>query len=235
MQRTAETELLDSPLSNSVSPTELAENLADIARLNRLMGTTRLLCHSAIALVPPGINACTVLDLGTGAADWPDAFVQFVGQRLPGLRVKIIAADLQPSILRTARQQYSTMHLLGADGTCLPFCSDSIDVIVCAQTFHHLAPEQAVGLLREVARVSRFGFVLFDLTRSGLAVPALKLLTRFVSRNRLTRHDGPLSVRRAYRPEEVLALIAAAGLNRTSFDIRHIRPFRWQGIYRHGP
>ena len=103
---------------------------------------------------------------------------------------------------------------------------------MCAQTLHHLTPVRAVDLLREMARVSRFGFVLFDLTRSRLAVTAVQILTTITSRNRLTRHDGPLSVRRAYQPKEVYALAIAAGLSQSTFHVRAVRPFRWLATYR---
>jgi hypothetical protein len=50
-----------------------------------------------------------------------------------------------------------------------------------------------------------------DLTRSRLAFFATWLYARLTTRSRLTRHDAPLSVRRAYRPAEALALAREAG------------------------
>ena len=47
------------------------------------------------------------------------------------------------------------------------------------------------------------------------AFPAYALVwlaTRVLARNRMSRHDGPLSVLRAYTPQEVRALCARAGL-----------------------
>jgi hypothetical protein len=38
------------------------------------------------------------------------------------------------------------------------------------------------------------------------------LATRVFTRHRFARHDGPLSVRRAYSPGELRSLAAAAGL-----------------------
>ncbi len=54
-------------------------------------------------------------------------------------------------------------------------------------------------LLRELRRVARLTPLVCDLRRSAVALAATWLWSR-TSRNRLTRHDAPLSVRRAYTP-----------------------------------
>jgi hypothetical protein len=50
-----------------------------------------------------------------------------------------------------------------------------------------------------------------DLVRSALAFAGTWLYANLTSRNRLTRHDAPLSVRRAYTPAEAVALARDAG------------------------
>jgi hypothetical protein len=49
------------------------------------------------------------------------------------------------------------------------------------------------------------------LRRSPVAFAAAWVWSRAASRNRLTRHDAPLSVRRAYTPGEVRSLARCAG------------------------
>ena len=41
-------------------------------------------------------------------------------------------------------------------------------------------------------------------------------MTHTVARGRYTRHDGPLSVRRAYTPAELVDLLGQAGLTPTA-------------------
>lgn len=231
MRRSSVSELLDMPSGGDVSPAELANNLADIARLNALTGNTRVLCQAACMLLPTAAASHTVLDVGTGAADWPPAFAAYLHSR-QSVPVQMIAADVNSAVLHYARQRLPAGQLIGADGTQLPLARGSVDIAVCAQTFHHLSPDQAADLLRELARVSRCGFIIYDLARSRPALIAVQTLTHLVSRNRLTRHDGPLSVRRAYRPDEVYAIAASAGLIRPAFTIWPVRPFRWLAIYR---
>ena len=66
--------------------------------------------------------------------------------------------------------------------------------------------------LGEAARLARHGVVVNDLVRSRLNWLGARLLLALTTRNRYTRHDGPLSVRRAYTKVELRALLAAAGL-----------------------
>ena len=63
-------------------------------------------------------------------------------------------------------------------------------------------------LLREMGRVARLGVVINDLDRSRIGWLGAWLIGHLLTRNRLTRHDAPLSVRRAYRPTEVVAIAA---------------------------
>jgi len=63
-----------------------------------------------------------------------------------------------------------------------------------------------------MGRVARRGIVINDLRRNRLAWLGAWLLSRLVTGNRYTRHDAPLSVRRAYTLAELTSLMAAAGL-----------------------
>jgi hypothetical protein len=50
-----------------------------------------------------------------------------------------------------------------------------------------------------------------DLRRSLVAYAAARAYVALLCRNRLTKHDAPLSVRRAYTPREALDLARRAG------------------------
>jgi len=52
-------------------------------------------------------------------------------------------------------------------------------------------------------------------------------MARSVWRNPITRHDGPLSVRRSYRAPEVKEMLWQAGLH--ARVQRHF-PFRWAAV-----
>ena len=85
-------------------------------------------------------------------------------------------------------------------------------------------------LLRELKRVARRAVVVTDLRRSRLAWVLIWLLTRVIWRSRIVRHDGPVSVGRAYTPREIAALARQAGLDGATVLRQPL--FRMAVIYR---
>lgn len=205
-------ELLDAP---GLSDALVAANLVDISRVNRWLGgvlITRRALAALLADAPP-TSAIAVLDVATGAADIPAALSPWLLRRWP--HAFIAATDLSPQIVRLAsRSANRAIGLAAADGLRLPFADASFDVVTCSLALHHFAPAAAVDLLRELRRVARRGVVVNDLVRSSLSYLFARLLGPLLSANPLTRHDGPLSVRRAYTRAELQGLLLAAGFPR---------------------
>jgi SAM-dependent methyltransferase len=202
-------ELLDGPLDD---PAALAANLRDLSRLNRLSGGARLSLQAARALGDAG----TILDVGTGAADIPAALLADARRRAVALEVT--ATDSRLEVLaaaRLVRPALATMPgltLAIADGRALPYADASFDLGHASMVVHHLDADEAVAFLRELRRVSRLGIVVNDLARGPHFWLATWLLTHTVAASRFTRHDGPLSVRRAWTRDEMVALLGQAGL-----------------------
>jgi ubiquinone/menaquinone biosynthesis C-methylase UbiE len=201
-------ELLDAP---GLADALVAANLADIARVNRWLGGSllaRLALAELLADRPLG-SGLALLDVATGSADIPRALRAWLARRF-GL-VTVVATDLSPQILRLAGHTPG-VNLAAADGMQLPFADRSFDLVACSLAVHHFAPAEAVALLRELGRVARAGVLVNDLVRSRLGYLGARLLGNALSSNPLTRHDGPLSVRRAYTRAELLELARSAGL-----------------------
>jgi 2-polyprenyl-3-methyl-5-hydroxy-6-metoxy-1,4-benzoquinol methylase len=209
------TELIDLP---GVTNAELAANLADMARVNRWVGGAWLTLRALERLVGnvPAGAALTLLDVATGGADIPQALSSWAKRR--GVHAHVIATDISPQIVQIAnhenkeQREKNVITFATADGTALPFSSGSVDVALCSFALHHLEPAQAITMLREMGRVARRGVIVNDLVRWRPAYWATWMGTRLLSRNRLTIHDGPLSVLRAYTLDEMHDLVAQAGL-----------------------
>jgi SAM-dependent methyltransferase len=95
------------------------------------------------------------------------------------------------------------------DARRLPFPDRSVDVVHTAAFFHHLGIEDAGRVLAEMCRVSRRLVLVNDLVRSWVAAGSIWVIGRGLSENRLIRHDGPLSVLKAFRPTELMSLARA--------------------------
>ena len=215
-------ELLDAAQHDSA---ELEESLGQVAAVNRWLGGKRaLLAH--IDELLPATGPATVLDCGTGSGDLPRAIVHHA--RRAGREVRVHATDAHPQMVEIARRacgSFPEITVEQADVLALPYADGSFDGATLAMTLHHMEGADAVRCLRELARVSRRAVVVSDLERSlPNWLGALALGATVWRGNRITRHDGPLSVRRSFSAHELLALAAEAGFARARV-YRHV-PFR---------
>lgn len=181
-----------------------------------------------VAGLPPSPHPIRILDIATGGADIPRAIVRRArAGRLGGRAVRIVATDNHPKALALARrlcQGYPEIAVEAADALALPYADDAFDIALCSLAFHHFGPENCVRVLRAMERIASGGFIVNDLRRDPVACALIWALTRIVGANRLTRHDAPLSVRRAYTIAEYVALARQAGI--PGFEVRAAPMYR---------
>jgi hypothetical protein len=118
------------------------------------------------------------------------------------------------------------LRLRVADARALPYSDGAFDVAHTSLMAHHLEPAELLACLSELRRVSRLGVIVNDLDRNPVALAAAWLLSRLFTTSPITRHDAPLSVRRAYRPSELARLAASAGLVETA-RLRGVLGYRY--------
>lgn len=200
-------------------PAELRSNLADLRLYNRWFGGTRIILRELGRMpgLPGRAGRITLLDVATGSGDIPAEVARWGARR--GIVVTAAGLDANPDVLSEAsrfqgsRRRPHRAGLMGGEACRLPCADRSVDVVVCSNFLHHLDTPAAVAALREMKRVARAGVITVDLVRGRASLLLVWLLTRLTTGNRLTRNDGPLSVRRAFRPAELAALAREAGLD----------------------
>ena len=109
-------------------------------------------------------------------------------------------------------QQLENVEVVRDDAYASALPEHSFDVVHASLLLHHLEPPEAAAAIREMSRVTRHGIIVNDLARGWLPWLGAWLLLHLATRNRLTRHDGPLSVRRAYGVGEAKGMLTEAGL-----------------------
>ncbi len=182
-----------------------------------------------MAVQRPAREPISILDVGTGSADVPRAIARWA--RRKGLIVKITACDMHSQVARVAQLECADepdIRIIQADITRLPFPTGSFDFAICSLLLHHLAESQVRTALCELRRTARHGVIVSDLVRGWLPYAGVVLATHMLSRNVITRNDGPLSVRRAYTVVEMRKLADEAGYPDL---VLHSRPgFRMVGV-----
>lgn len=222
--RAAGAELMDEP---TVGRAELEAALRDLRAVNRWLGgwrVVRLCMRDLLAGLPRG--SYRLLDVGTGSADLPLRLLRWAARR--GVRLQVVATDAHPGTLELARERTAgvpQIEVRWANALALPFADGEFDFVTGSTMLHHFDEADALRVLREMQRVARRGVVVNDLRRAGPALLGARLLAATVWRHsRLTRHDGPLSVQRAFTVAELRTLARCAGLERAR--VRAHAPFR---------
>jgi len=227
--RSQQPEWLD---ADDIPAQDLQRNLDDLRWLNRYLGSHWLLC-TALQHVWRQIGSpryLRVLDVGTGAGDIPTVLTRWGERR--GVSIAVVAIDNHHGVLQYMRSVQSfppSMTYLQADGLCLPFAARTFDVVLCSTMLHHLEWQQGVALLQSMAAVARYGVVVTDLVRSRFSYYAAHLMLSLMACHAVTRHDGPLSVLRAYSVEEVREMARLAGL--TPVRVSMALGYRFMLIY----
>jgi ubiquinone/menaquinone biosynthesis C-methylase UbiE len=209
MRRIVIPELLD---TDSGTPAEVRGSLRDLRFFNSRFGGIRTATHliEQVAL-QTGIRSLSLLEVAAGTG-------YVAGRTRSRLRHHGIA-------LETILLDRSRAHLNGsqpsivADARALPFPDASFDLVSSNLFVHHLEPEELVHFVREGLRVCRRAVLINDLIRHPLHL-FLVYAGLPLYRSRLTRHDAPASVRRAYTMEEMRAMLSRTGAPRLDFS-RH--------------
>ena len=206
-------EILDRPVGAAAR----AASLADIDRLNAWFRGYALTLREMLkvdAAVPRG-TTLLVLDVGGGRGAFAARLVDWA--RRTGRRIRVVVVERDAETLTLARRAcaaYPEIALVRADATALPFGEGAADVVTASLVLHHLEPDAAVGALREMAAAARRAVVVNDLLRTRLSLGLVWLATRLLWCHPISRHDGPLSVRRAYSSAELRTLAEKAGIAR---------------------
>src|SRR5688572_15311129 len=187
-QRVWELELMDDPTRPDE---EFAEAYRELAVVNRTLGGVRAI----EAFLRPEDRL--ILDVAAGGCD--------IGEALTDRRV--ISLDINPRGLQFAQR---SLPVLG-DAFRLPFRNDSFDVVMASLFFHHLRWEECVAVLKEMWRVARSRVVVNDLHRHPVAYASFWVLSALFSKSVMVKHDGLVSVRRAFHPREFGELAKEAG------------------------
>jgi ubiquinone/menaquinone biosynthesis C-methylase UbiE len=164
--------------------------------INRRLGGIR-----AIERFLPAVRNALILDVAAGACDVSEA----LSRRRP---CRIVVLDRNSRGLKRAVRSMP----VAADALEPPFRDSTFDVVMASLFLHHLSNDDCIRVLRHMWRMTRRCLLVNDLHRHRLAYASIRLLTVLFSNSAMVRHDGPLSVRRAFRPHELLELALRAGI-----------------------
>ena len=193
-------ELMDAP---GLPEAEVEDAYRVLGRVNRQLGNLRSVRAEFRRFLRedvPGASGLIGLDVGSGSGDIAEAI-----QRLsPTNPVGVMALDRDPTAVASARRR--SLSVVQGDALRLPFDDRSVDLVLAVKFAHHFHGPALDRLVGEMARVARHRVLILDIRRHWLAYHGFRAWSRVFTRNRLVRHDGPLSVLRGFTADELLGL-----------------------------
>ena len=177
--------------SEEVPEADRAAFHRDLARIHRLLGNWQTML-GRIRRTPHPVRS--VIDIGCG-----DGAV--LARIREALGVQVTGIDLRPP-----EKDVHAVAILQRDATRdeLP----PADVAISMMTLHHLTDDQVIGVIRNTARSCR-RFICLDLVRHPLPFALFSLFIGPLV-HKGAADDGRQSIRRAFKPAELQALVANA-------------------------
>ncbi|MFY9912855.1 MAG: methyltransferase domain-containing protein [Candidatus Sulfotelmatobacter sp.] len=240
MQRVDAPEILD---SDTCSAAEVQAVLKTLGRINRWFGgvaTTQSLVERVADVADR--KTLSLLEVASGAGEVPLLVRDGVAQHgisltvtlLDRARSHLVQTHLgETHLVQTHLAQSGTSKKDEALGTsavaahalALPFSDGAFDLVSCSLFAHHLPPEQLTTFVGEALRVSRLGLLINDLVRHPMHL-TLVYASFPIMGSRIAWLDGLTSVRRAYRPSEMRAMLSSCAPALAKIEISRHYLFR---------
>lgn len=200
--------MMDDP---DCDPAMLRKALEEISFLNRYLGAHRIYKSEFLPqLLKNPEHSLSVLDVGTGIGDIPIRLLEWTSAA--NRSVHIMATDIRADVLETAAA-YADEHLEAslrpsidfetADMLDLHYQDSQFDYVIAGQALHHFDASEIPLVLSEMKRVARIGVFIEDLHRHVIPYVFVSLATRALRFTPMVRQDGPISVRRGFRRNEL--------------------------------
>jgi hypothetical protein len=224
-RRSQENELMDAP---GVTAQDLADCLTDLVRVNavtRARAPTLQWIARATGHLDRG-QSFTLLDVGFGQGDMLRAVHGWALRAK--LRPVLSGVDLSPWSAPAARLATApSIPINYRVGDVFAYEPDApVDYVISSLVAHHMSDEQLIRFIKWMEKTAQGGWFINDLHRHALAYYGFKVLSCVAGWHRFVRHDGPVSVARAFLREDWLHLLAAAEIPEEAVTIKWCFPFR---------
>jgi 2-polyprenyl-3-methyl-5-hydroxy-6-metoxy-1,4-benzoquinol methylase len=210
-ERRVQPEVMDDPALSAGAHRAALRGLTRINRISRAGAIIWSHVSDAIAATVAERGACRVLDVACGGGD----VLLDVAERATqaGLQLQPIGCDLSERALGFAQERFAARNL-AVEFLQRDVLADELpeaDVVLNTLFLHHLTRAQGVTLVKRMTHAARERCLLADLERGWSGYVAAAVGSRVLSRSPVVHVDALLSVRAAYRRDELVALFEEAG------------------------
>lgn len=220
-------EILD---REGLDPVTVERALDELSRVNRLLLGYRPVVRAVLPRLLAGEGHAALLDVGTGSGDVVGRLAEEAARR--GRRTTVIGVDRKLTHLLVGRRRHPEQLRVVADARELPFREGAVEWSLSSLFFHHFDAADNRAIVAEMVRVARVGAAVVDLRASRLGRRLGRLLVPLTGAGPITRHDGRVSLAKAWPLDRVAELAGETGLE--VLELRKRFPFRFSLLLRPG-
>jgi SAM-dependent methyltransferase len=216
--RSGQSEMMDAP---DIPVKLLHKNLGELDILNRYLGGHSISIEGIKRLMVNRQKVYHIVDMGCGSGDVLKYIARWA--RSNQYQVKLTGVDRNADAIQYLVKncsEYPEITGVVSDYKDFLETGPKIDIVHCSLFCHHLNDHELLELFRYLKTYTSEGFVVNDLQRSSIAFYSVWVLTRLLNGSALSKHDGPISVLRAFTRKELEKLLHNAELEEISIHWR---------------
>jgi SAM-dependent methyltransferase len=193
--------------------------LVDLAKVNRVTlayrPTMAFLNRIHDAGLWPRDRPVVILDVGSGYGDT----LRKVGKwaRARSLDVRLQALDSNPWSEKAGERAQGSAGIEFITEDLFDH-REGADIVLSSLFTHHLDDMSVIRFLEWQEVNARIGWFINDLERHPFSYYGFSLLARVMLWHRFVVHDGPVSIRRAFQPQDWTVLLAKAGVHQARIE-----------------
>lgn len=200
--------------------------LVDLEQVNRLTLAYRPTLRWLDTFAAPGHEPLHIVDVGCGGGGMLRHIERWAKRK--GAAVRLTGIDLNPYAARAAREMTpAASSIEWKTGDAFSYAPPvPVDVVLSSLFTHHLPDAEIVRFLAWMERTARLGWFINDLHRERAPYYGFQLLARVMRWHRFVQHDGPVSIRRAFQPDDWARYLQLADIAPQAVGVQTYRPAR---------
>lgn len=167
-------------------------------------------------------------DIGCGSGAHLSAIFHWVKHLVSS--VQILAIDANEHIIEHAKLNHAFQHcefkVMNVHDKI--FNDQTFDIVMLNNLCHHLTDEELISFISRLKKQTRLAVIINDLHRHRLPYYSFKVISCLLGFSRISKHDGAISIKRAFLRSELQALMKKCNIS--SYSLSWSWAFRWKLI-----
>jgi len=199
----------------------LASTLRQIAMVNKWLGGSSLILGGIKKIIKKDkyLKVLKIADFGFGGGEILREIA--IWARKNKIQTELIGFDANAYTISYAKEQsvaFPEIKFEQLDIFEFEAIHNQYDISLCSLFLHHFNEDEILLIIKKLYASSSRALLINDLQRSLIAYYLFKLVTFVLSASKMVRHDGLLSVKKAFRKNELKLLASKASVNKFSIN-----------------